>query len=154
MAITPRRRPWQRRLRMTLGVAVLVGAGLLSYGFPPSPVSVRAAPRTRATCDPERWWLCLPPTSPPPVASVSPCDVDCPASPTPSPIILVISPVPLGPPSPPTTPSYLIGRASPPPSAPADTGGSAGPPGWRAGPAERRHHRVHFPAAAFERPVN
>jgi hypothetical protein len=115
---------------MTVGVAVLVGAGLLSYGFPPSPVSVRAAPRTRATCDPERWWLCLPPSPPPPVVSVSPtCDVDCPASPSPSPIILVISPVPLGPPSPPTTPSYLIGRPSPAPSAPADTGGSPVPLG-------------------------
>ena len=130
MAITPRRRPRQRRLRTTAGVAVLIVAGFLSYATLPGPMSVHAAtPRARRTCPPV---LC--PQSPPvpPVASVSPCDVvtDCPPSPSPSPSILVISPVPLDRPSPPTTPSYLIGRPSPSPSpAATDTGGSPVPLG-------------------------
>jgi hypothetical protein len=131
MAITARRRPRQRRLRVMVGVAVLIGAGLLSYATPPGPMSARAdPPRVRVTCPPER---CPPPSPPRPVASISPCDPllgECPASPSPSPSIVVISPVPLDSPSPPTTPSYLIGRPSPSPSAAAaDTGGPPVPLG-------------------------
>ena len=132
MAITARRRPQQRRLRITAGVAVLVGAGLLSLASAPGPLGVHAAP-PKIRCTPNPGQRCRPtPQTPLPCGVLNP---DCPPSPSPSPIpsILVISPVPLAPSSEPTTPSYLIGRPSPTPSAPADTGGSPVPLGGSTG---------------------
>lgn len=82
-------------------------------------------------------------TPPLPLATKPPCSRNCPTAPpscvvvgdfcvdaSPSPEIVVISPVPLDPPPPPSTPSYLIGTLAPPsPTPPTDSAGSPVPLG-------------------------
>ena len=118
MATSSTRRSRPRRLRRLAGVAVLLGAGLPILAAPAAPIAASAADVARSPS----------PTCPSPPLPVGNLSIDaCPASPSPE--IVVISPVPLDPPPPPSTPSYLIGTLPPTPAPSPDAAGSPVPLG-------------------------
>jgi hypothetical protein len=101
----------------------MLGAGLPLVAAPSATIKVSAAATlaTQAPC----LHICPPARSTPTPTCLGDVCLD-----SPSPEIVVISPVPLDPTPPPSTPSYLIGTlASPSPSPPTDTGGSPVPLG-------------------------
>jgi hypothetical protein len=119
-------RPGRRRLRTAAALAIPPLTALLFFATPPTPLAASAASpaaRVSPTCANQIGQKC-PPTQDP---SASPCPsnrlfTDC--SPSPSPEIIVISPVPLDSPSPNGTPSYLIGIPSPSVDPGIDNGGT------------------------------
>ncbi len=108
-------RPGRRRLRIAAALAIPPLTALLFFATPPAPLAANASSPAAVspTCTNETRSPGCPPTHDP---SPSPClsnDFFSNCSPSPSPEIIVISPVPLDPPSPAVTPSYLLGIPSP-----------------------------------------
>src|SRR5258708_5880629 len=103
MATSQSRQPTKSRLRTAAAVAVPPLTLLLFVATPAAPTAASAA-----TPGPDNRPSSVTTGSP------TPCDpVVFPECPAPSPSIIVISPVPLGSPSPEATPSYLVGIPSP-----------------------------------------
>lgn len=102
-------RPGRRRLRTAAALAIPPLTALLFFATPPAPLAASAsspAAKVKPVCTPA-GQECPSPT---------PClsnDFFSNCSPSPSPEIIVISPVPLDSPSPDVTPSYLLGIPSP-----------------------------------------
>jgi hypothetical protein len=124
-------RTGRRRLRTAAALALPPLTALLFFATPPAPLAASAlSPAAKPPPPPPPTCLIgCPPTQNP---SPSPCFsndffTDC--SPSPSPAIIVISPVPLDLPSRAVTPSYLIGIPSPSVDPGVDTGGTPIPLG-------------------------
>lgn len=108
-------RPGRRRLRTAAALAIPPLTALLFFTTPPAPLAASAsspAARVKPTCTPQIGQGCQPPHNPSPTACLS-NDFFSSCSPSPTPEIIVISPVPLDSPSPDVTPSYLLGIPSP-----------------------------------------
>jgi hypothetical protein len=116
----------RRRARLPVATAVLAFATVLALsGWVPGRSPVTGTPAAAATCNPGHGCATPRPTDKP-----TPCDSALPYPPyytpcaaTPTPDVIVISPVPADPPPPQRTPAYLIGLPATPSAGPADVGG-------------------------------
>jgi hypothetical protein len=108
-------RPGRRRLRTAAALAIPPLTALLFFATPPAPLAASAlspAAKVKPTCTPQIGQGCQPTHNPSPTPCLSNYFFsNC--SPSPTPEIIVISPVPLDSPSPDVTPSYLLGIPSP-----------------------------------------
>ena len=113
-------------MRFALAACVLLLTGLLALTSAPGSTLLRPAVAMAAPkCHPPVPDNCPPAPAPPPTPTCDnpPCDT----SPTPN--VIVISPVPPDRPSPVTTPAYLIGLPPSPSAGATDVGGAIAPLG-------------------------